>query len=253
YKEIQKDWYSLIQDGGWITQYLNNHDQPRAVSKFGNDGQYRCKSAKMLATMLLTLPGTPFIYQGEEIGMTNVRLPGIDDYNDIRTINKYKEKIKKGEKEGEILEELWSLSRDNSRTPMQWNSEENAGFSSGVPWLKVNPNYIEINVENQINNPDSILSYYRHLISLRKKYSSLVYGSYRSLMEDKRNIYVYYRKLKNEEVLVIINNFAGFIKLPREKVNLSDKHLLLSNYSVTKDSKETVNLRPYESRVYAGG
>lgn len=252
YKEIQKKWYDVIRKNGWNSQYLANHDQPRPVSKFGNDQKYRCESAKLLATMLMTLPGTPYIYQGEEIGMTNVKFSSIEDYNDIWTVNKYKEEIAKGRDPEVVLNELQPLSRDNSRTPMQWNSNQDAGFTSGTPWLKVNPNYKKINVEKALLAQDSVLNYYKKMISFRKEHATLVYGSYQPLMEDDQQIYAYIRKSNNESLLVILNNSILEKEFDWNQLELRERDLLIANLpTANKDKGEKTILRPYEARIYS--
>ncbi len=169
FKDIQKRWYEGLWGKGWNSQFLNNHDHTRLVTRFGNDTTYRVESAKCFATLLHTLPGMPYIYQGEEIGMTGVRFGSIEDYNDIAMKNKYKEEVAKGRDPQEVFESLLHLSRDNSRTPVQWNGSENAGFSGGTPWIKVNPNYKEINVEQALADPDSVFYYYKKANRAQKR------------------------------------------------------------------------------------
>lgn len=250
FKNLQQEGYSIIKEDGWVTQFLENHDQPRSVSKFADDKKYRSESAKMLATMLLTLPGTAYIYQGQEIGMTNVEFSSIDDYNDIRTRNKYKEEISKGRIREEVLKELQPVSRDNSRTPMQWNNSTNAGFSTGKPWLKVNPNYTEINVENQLRDPDSILNYYKKLLSFRKKYKALVYGSFQSLINNDPHLYTYLRKLDKQVIFVLLNNSRYREEFDPDILNFKKRRLLISNYTLDEDRVEKGVLHPYEARLY---
>ncbi|NLM97563.1 MAG: alpha-glucosidase [Halanaerobiaceae bacterium] len=250
FKKLQQRWSSLIREGGWITQYLENHDQPRSVSKFGDDKRYRKESAKMLASMLLTLPGTVFIYQGQEIGMTNVEFSGIDDYNDIKTINKYREEISKGRKAEEVLKELQPVSRDNSRTPMQWNSSIHAGFTTGEPWLKVNTNYREINVENELRDPESVLNYYKKLLVLRKKYKALVYGSYQPMTDDDSEIYAYFRELEDTKLFILLNNSGCQKDFDPEMYNIKKSRLLISNYPLAEEGIGKNLLQPYEARLY---
>lgn len=251
FKEIQRNWYEELWGRGWGSQYLNNHDRPRQVSRFGDDGDFRRESAKMLATMLLTLPGTPFIYQGEEIGMTNVHFSTIDEYDDIKTVNKYREEVNKGRDPGEVLAELQPISRDNARTPVQWDATANAGFTTGEPWLKVNPNYPEINVEKALADPNSILYYYRKLIKLRRQNLALIYGNYLPLLEEHQRVYSYLRELNGDSWLVLLN-FSG----KQEEVSLpglaGDKgQLVLHNYrEINQGGLEKIELMPYEARVY---
>ena len=176
FKEIINRWQTELDGKAWNSLYLGNHDQPRSVSRFGNDGKYRKESAKMLATLLLTLQGTPYIYQGEEIGMTNVPFDDIRQFRDIETLNAYKTLLRKYP-EDKVMELIRAKSRDNARTPMQWDDKPNAGFSEADPWIPVNPNYTKINVKRDLADPDSILNYYKKMIQLRKDYPVLVYGS----------------------------------------------------------------------------
>jgi oligo-1,6-glucosidase len=252
-KKIMSKWQKGMSDRGWNSLYWNNHDQPRVVSRFGNDTEYWDKSAKMLATCLHMQQGTPYIYQGEEIGMTNVRFQDIEDYRDIAVINGYNEEvIIKGRSHEQYMQYIYDFSRDNARTPMQWDDSDNGGFTTGKPWIKVNPNYTKINVAKQIGDKDSILNYYRRLIKLRKENEIIIYGDFELILPDDKNIFSYTRKLNNEMLLVICNftsNNTEF-SLP-DNINYVDKNLLISNYDVANDDNiENFELRPYESRVY---
>ena len=178
FKKIFSKWQTELHSEGWNSLFGNNHDLPRMVSRWGNDKEYRMESAKMLATMLHMQKGTPYIYQGEEIGMTNIRFDSIDDYNDIESLNMYKERLSQGYSLEEIMESIYAKGRDNARTPMQWSKENNAGFTTGTPWLKVNKNYKYINVEQAINDENSILYYYKKLIKLRRESDVIKYGDY---------------------------------------------------------------------------
>ncbi len=255
-KKIIGKWHEALKEKGWNSLFLNNHDQPRMVSRFGDDKNYRKESAKMLATLLHTLPGTPYIYQGEELGMTNVRFENIDDYQDIETLNWYQEQLEAGREKDELMAVINRIGRDNARTPMQWDDSENAGFTTGQPWLRVNPNYREINAAKERKDPTSVFNYYKRLIELRKTNLPLIYGSYQPILEDDPKIFAYFRELKGDKILVILN-FSG------EKIQLSgysntinelpiDKYIpLISNYEVTKkDILDDFILRPYEARVY---
>lgn len=254
FKRIITKWQLGLHGKGWNSIYLNNHDQPRMVSRFGNDSVYRVESAKMLATMNFTLQGTTYVYQGEEIGMTNVQFASIDDYRDIEILNLYTEKVIKGKEDTSVvMRSIYIKGRDNARTPMQWSGEANSGFTSGKPWINVNPNYTEINVENALEDKDSILNYYKRLIQLRKEKLVFVYGEYIPLLEENEEIFSYMRQLGNERLLVILNFFEGTpeYKLP-DNIGFRNKKLLLSNYEV--DEKQNIGqfkLRPYEARVYA--
>jgi oligo-1,6-glucosidase len=252
-KSVMTRWQKDLQGRAWNSIYLANHDQPRAVSRFGNDRQFRVESAKLLATFNHLLQGTPYIYQGEEIGMTNVAFESIEDYRDVETLNIYKEAV--GEKGGdpqEMLKVLHAKSRDNARTPMQWNASEQAGFTSGTPWIKVNPNYLEINVEQALEDPDSIFYYYQKLIQLRKENPVFVYGSYDLLLDPEEKIYAFTRTLDDDRLLVILNfsSDSPVFNLPENILSINGE-LLISNYKV--DSPEKIHhftLRPYEARVY---
>jgi glycosidase len=251
-KQILSKWQTELKGQGWNSLFWNNHDLPRIVSRWGNDKGYRVESAKMLATLLHFMQGTPYIYQGEEIGMTNVKYESIDDYNDIEILNFYRDNLKKGYTHQQMMEAIWQNGRDNARTPIQWDDSENAGFTVGTPWLKVNPNYTEVNVEEALNNSDSIFYYYQKLIRLRKENDVIVYGDYQLLLEDDDSIFAYTRTLADEQILVIVNFFkaeAEFI-LP-EDISFDNKELLISNYEIDEDeSIDKVELKPYEARAY---
>ncbi|WP_404358949.1 alpha-glucosidase [Cytobacillus firmus] len=247
FKEIQTSWHEGLKKKGWNSQFLNNHDHTRQVTRYGNDGQYRIQSAKLLAAMIHTLPGTPYIYQGEEIGMTGVRFDSIEDYNDIAMKNKYHEEVSKGRDPQEVFDSLLLLSRDNSRTPMQWNASSQAGFTAGEPWIKVNPNYKEINVESALNDTDSVYYFYQKLIELRKQNEVMVYGDYKDLLPDDEHLYVYTRSYNDVTWLIVLNHddeqqrftFNGF----------TNRKLILSNYRSDFEKNEEV-LHPHEARIY---
>lgn len=252
-KQSMTRWQKALENKGWNSLYLANHDQPRAVSRFGDDGQYRVESAKLLATFLHTLQGTPYIYQGEELGMTNVKFPAISDYRDIESLNAYRELVdQRGIEPQTVLAMIYAKGRDNARTPMQWDASPNAGFTSGVPWIKVNPNYPSINAEQALADPNSIFYYYQQLLRLRKTHPILVYGTYELILADHPTIYAYTRTLDDERLLVMLN----FSKQPATfglpaTVPVTDQTLLISNYAVDAgESIDGVTLRPYEARVY---
>ncbi|MEN2768650.1 glycoside hydrolase family 13 protein [Ornithinibacillus xuwenensis] len=246
-KKTMTKWQKGLEGIGWNALFLENHDQPRSVSTWGNSEHYRVESAKCLATMYFLMQGTPFIYQGQEIGMTNVQFASIDDYDDVGMRNYHDSELEKGTPLEEIMEVIWKTGRDNSRTPMQWSEEKNAGFSDVNPWMKVNPNYLDINVEKEMQNPHSIYHYYKKLIQIRKELDVLIYGSYDIVMEDHDQIYAYKRTLGEETVIIITNLFAEEVglTLPSE-IEGSAKELLLSNY----DDNEEKLLQPFEARVY---
>lgn len=252
-KQNLSKWQKQLEDKGWNSLYWNNHDQARIVSRFGNDREYRVESAKMLGTLLHFMQGTPYIYQGEEIGMTNVRFPSIEDYNDIESLNMYKERVfEQGRDVGEVMESIYARGRDNARTPMQWDETENAGFTTGTPWLKLNPNYSEINVKQALEDASSVFYHYQTLIKLRKQHEIVVYGSYDMILEDHESIFAYTRTL-GDEMLIVINNFyekETVFQLP-EHIRINIAELLISNYDV--DPEQTlceIKLRPYESLVF---
>ncbi|CUA79263.1 glycoside hydrolase family 13 protein [Anoxybacillus suryakundensis] len=252
-KKIMSKWQVELHGKGWNSLYLENHDQPRSVSRFGDDKTYRVESAKMLATWLHMMQGTPYIYQGQEIGMTNVAFPSIEYYRDVETINLWNDVVvNKGYDRDKILKAIHYRGRDNARTPMQWDATEHAGFTTGTPWINVNPNYCDINVEQAMKDENSVFHYYKKLIRLRKEHPIIVYGSYELLLEDDEQIYAYVRKFNNEQLLVI-TNFSSeqpTFKLPAH-ITFTEKQLLISNYVVDEnESIDTIVLKPYEARVY---
>ena len=251
FKKIMFKWYEGLKKKGWNSLYLNNHDQPRMLSRFGNDKKYRVESAKMLATFLHTWQGTPYIYQGEEIGMTNVQFKDISEYKDIETLNMYKEKIEQGVPKDVLMNAIYAIGRDNARTPVQWDASKNAGFSEETPWITVNSNYEEINVENALKDKNSIFYYYQKLIKLRKENEIIVYGDLKLLYEEDENILSYIRTYKDEKLLVIINFFAKEVEFKlTEEIQYNQADLLISNYEVENNEFSNISLRPYEARVY---
>jgi len=251
FKRIMSKWQTELEGKGWNSLFLNNHDQPRMVSRFGDDVKYRKESAKMLGTLLHTMQGTPFIYQGEELGMTNVKFETIEEYQDIETHNMFKEHREAGRSVEEIMASIYSKGRDNARTPMQWDTTEHGGFTTGTPWLVVNPNYGQINAEEAVADPDSIFHYYRRLIELRKQNEVIVYGRYELLLEDNEHIYAYTRTLGDERLLVILNFFADPVtfELPAS-VGYQSYERLIGNYELPEGTRlEQMELRPYEAQV----
>jgi oligo-1,6-glucosidase len=244
-------WQKGLEHIGWNSLYFNNHDQPRMVSRFGNDGEYRVQSAKMLATLLHMMKGTPYIYQGEEMGMTNIRFENIDQYKDIETLNMYKEKREKGIPHEKIMESIYVKGRDNARTPVQWDDSEHAGFTTGTPWIEVNPNYKEINAKAVVEDDNSIFYYYQNLIRLRKEHEIIVYGGYDLVLEDDPEIFSYVRTLGDEKLVVICNFYGNeptFV-LPKD-LQFSSSELIVSNYDMSEGNVEKFTLKPYEARVY---
>jgi trehalose-6-phosphate hydrolase len=252
-KKILSEWqYGMQSGGGWNALFWCNHDQPRAVSRFGNDREYHRESAKMLATTLHLMQGTPYIYQGEEIGMTNPYFDEIAAYRDVESINAYRLLQAQGKPEQEILAILQQKSRDNARTPMQWDDSPHAGFTTGTPWIGVAPNYKEINVKRALEDEDSIFHHYKKLIQLRKEYDVIAYGDFRLILDDHPQIFAYLRTYGNETLLVV-NNFYGsetFFALPGDICLAGAPRLLLSNYRDTGLDVRSLPLRPYESAVF---
>ena len=244
-------WQKDLEGCAWNSLFLSNHDQPRCVSRFGNDSeQYRELSAKMLATMTHFQKGTPYVYQGEELGMTNAYMENIADYRDIESLNAYKELTTKENIPAKtVMGYIKAVGRDNARTPMQWDASENGGFTSGTPWLQVNKNYKTINAAAQVNDPDSVFAYYKKLIALRHTNEVMVDGVYDVLIPDHPQIYAYTRTLGDKQLLVLCNDSDTNVAIPaeiQEKIHAA-KNILIQNYKDTDES----TLRPYEAVVYA--
>ncbi|WP_026561448.1 alpha-glucosidase [Bacillus sp. J37] len=250
-KETFNAWQTALDGKGWNALFLENHDQPRSVSTWGDSEKYWDQSAKCLATMYFLMQGTPFIYQGQEIGMTNVKFPSIDDYNDVAIKNLYRNGMEDGQSHEELMEIIWKNGRDNSRTPMQWNNSENAGFTTGQSWLKINPNFSEINVEHAMNNQDSIYYYYKKLIQLRKEHLTLVYGSFKLILEDHHQIFAYLRTWKDDTFLIMTNLFdkETSYQLPVD-CQYKNAKLLIGNDNVSETSVMNGVIKPFEARVY---
>ena len=236
----------MEKGGGWNALFWCNHDQPRIVSRIGNEKEYRVKSAKCLATAIHGLKGTPYIYQGEEIGMTNAGYTSIDEYMDIESLNYYNILKLQGKSEEEVIRILGAKSRDNSRTPMQWDASENAGFTKGTPWLKVCDRYKEINTESR-NEPDSVFQYYKELVKLRKELPVIQKGSVTPLLREDKEILAYKREYQGKELYVFCNFFDGEVKVPYSIPE--DCRSILSNYGEEISPKELV-LRPYEAVMF---
>lgn len=251
FKKIMYKWYDALKDKGWNSLFLNNHDQPRLVSRFGNDGEYRVESAKMLATFIHTWQGTPYIYQGEEIAMTNVKFKNVDDYKDIEIQNMFKEKSQQGVPKDVLLKSIYAKGRDNARTPVQWDNSINAGFSKAMPWIKVNSNYSEINVASALEDKNSVFYYYQKLIKLRKEHEVIVYGDIDILLLDHESIFAYTRSYNDEKLLVVLNFYEAETEFKLEKnLEYEKAELLISNYQVKDHKFCDFLLRPYEARVY---
>ncbi|MGD9909636.1 MAG: alpha-glucosidase [Candidatus Izemoplasmatales bacterium] len=244
-KKPLSKWQRGLYPNGWNSLYLENHDQPRSVSRFGSV-EYHYESATMLATMLYFQQGTPYIYQGQELGMTNIEFDDLDDYKDIESHNIYHFGRKLMMSHGRMMHKLKKMSRDNARTPMQWSHEENAGFTTNQPWIKINRNYEKINVTDEETDPKSILNYYKQIVALRKMYPVIVYGKYEDIQFHHKTLYAYSRTLEKEKLIVVCNLSDRDLKL-KSSINLSEYQCVLHNYDEV--SNETL-LKPYEARVY---
>ncbi len=251
FKSIVSKWQKSLGEKGWNSIYVSNHDQARSVSRFGNDERYLKESAKVLCTMDMTLRGTPYVYQGEELGMTNVRFENISSYRDVQTLNLYKELTDAGVPEHDIMEKIYYRGRDNARTPMQWDSSENAGFTIGKPWIDVNPNYKTINAEAELADPDSVLNYYKTMIAFRKAHSVIVDGSYRECFEESDRVFSYVRE-NDEEMLFVVLNYSATkftLQIP-DDVDMDGAEVAVSNIGRKSFSGRVLDLRPYEAVVF---
>ncbi|KXA14829.1 glycoside hydrolase family 13 protein [Clostridium perfringens] len=251
YKDVLTNWQNSLECKGWNALFIENHDIPRVVSTWGNDKEYLTECAKAFGAIYFLQKGTPFIYQGQELGMTNVKYHSISEYDDVKTINTYNERIESGVSEEIALKEAWVTSRDNSRTPMQWNSSNNAGFTCGKPWIGVNENYKTINVEVEERDENSVLNFYKKLIRLKKSNEALIYGVYDLILEEDENIFAYTRTLNNHKFFIMANLTEEKAKYIYEKEKLNSKDLILNNYEVCAHENLTeFTLKPYECRVY---
>ncbi|WXR62406.1 alpha,alpha-phosphotrehalase [Peptostreptococcaceae bacterium AGR-M142] len=260
-KDLFDNWQTKMDEkNAWNALFWCNHDQPRIVSRFGDIKKYHKESAKMLATSIHLMKGTPYIYQGEEIGMTNPNFDDINKYKDVESINIYNEKIKQGITKDNVMALIKEKSRDNSRTPIHWNDEINAGFSKAKPWLSVSNNYKEINIKNALEDKDSIFYHYKKLIQIRKEYDIVSKGDYKIIFKEDNNVYSYVRNYE-DKMLLVINNFYlkdyklnifedDFIKQKFMKQKYKNIEILISNYKDVKKDIANINLRPYESIVY---
>lgn len=250
-KKVWNKWQVNLENDGWNALFIENHDITRVVSSWGDDTRFLKESAKALGLLYFMHKGTPFIYQGQEIGMTNVKFNDINEYDDIRSINEYNQLINQGMSQKDALEHIWNTSRDNTRTPMQWDDSLNAGFSKSNPWIHVNPNYKYINVKEQLEDDDSILNFYKKMIKVKKSSECLIYGKYNLILEDDTNIFAYERILNDEKFLVICNLKSESSNYKYEKLTLKYENLILSNYNV--DAHKDLNnfeLKPWEARLY---
>jgi oligo-1,6-glucosidase len=236
-------WYEVLRGRGWNGFCLGNHDTPRQVSALGDDGRYRSESAKALALLAFTVPGSPFIFQGDELGMTNVWFPNLDDYRDIETKGFYEEMVEAGGDSVEVLNSLRPRSRDNARTPMQWSAGRNAGFTAGTPWIGVNPNYTEINAESQESDPNSVLQFYRRMAAFRAAHPCLALGDFLPIPTEHASLLAYRRSLPEESLLILLNLSSQTVSLPPELCSVRE-HLLGNYREYSPDS-----LRPWEAQI----
>ncbi len=247
FKRIFTKWDSAFANKGWLSIFLANHDQARMVSRFGNDSpKFREVSSKMLTTFILTMRGTPYYYNGDELGMTNIGFDKIEDYKDMPTLNEYQYVKNNGGDLQKFMENIKFSCRDNGRTPFQWDSSTNAGFSGGIPWLKVNPNYTTINVAKEEKDANSCLNYFRKAVQLRKNNLVLVYGKYQIVDENNAKVYAYTRELNGKKLLVALN-FTQENASFKTSINISKAKILLANYTNPSNNKI---LKPYEAVVY---
>ena len=248
YKEIFEKYDTTFKDKGWLSIFLANHDQPRMVSKFGNDdAKFREISSKMLTTFIMTMRGTPYYYNGDELGMTNIRFNAIEDYKDVDTRNKYLAIANKGGDLKTFLEEQKQTSRENGRTPFQWNKSTNAGFTTGTPWLKVNPNFIKVNAESQNKNRMSPLNYFKQVVKLRKKEPVFTYGSFQLLDKNNPAVFAYLRERSGKKIVVLLNFTNGEVLFNLD-FDLTEYKILLDNYPKSTILEKNT-LRPYEAVI----
>lgn len=237
-------WQKELYQNGWNSLFWDNHDLPRIVSRWGDDGRYRTESAKMLAAVLHGMQGTPYIYQGEELGMTNVKFSDIRDYRDVETINMYYERMEAGYEREDVMRSIYAKSRDNARTPMQWSRKMNAGFTAGTPWISVNPNYMQINAEAEMENPDSVYHFYKKLVHLRKEYPVFADGEFRLLLPEDEAVFAYTRTDQKSRMLVCANFTGSTVKCPLTD-EWKDAKTLIHNYA----GEIGEELRPYEAVI----
>lgn len=247
-KKVMSKWQVELENKGWNSLFWNNHDLPRIVSRFGDDENYRVESAKLFAILLHLMKGTPYIYQGEEIGMTNRSIQSIDDVDDIESINMYKERLDEGYSKEELIHAINTKGRDNARTPVQWNATEEAGFTTGKPWLPVQPNYKHINIEAALESDESIFYTYKELITLRKENPIVVWGDYELLLPEDETLFAYKRSYENKTWLVLANvsKETKELKMPE---NNSIERVIMSNYGRNEIDLESIELQPFEAFV----
>jgi oligo-1,6-glucosidase len=243
-------WQEGLEEVGWNSLYWNNHDQPRAVSRFGNDGEYRVQAAKMLGTVLHMHRGTPYVYQGEELGMTNHPFRSLDEFQDIEAVNHAAAQKALGAPEDALLSALSIASRDNARSPMQWDASSQAGFTSGTPWFPVNPNHTDINAEAERANPDSVFEHYRKLIALRHDLPVVALGGFDMLLPNDPAVYAFTRSLDGVTLLVLGNFSDDEVRVGLDDADAwASEELLIGNYP-PREGEDGITLRPWEARVY---
>lgn len=248
-KAILSKWQTALGDEGWNSLFWNNHDLPRIISRWGNDSpKYRVKSGKMLATILHLMKGTPYIYQGEEIGMVNTPVSSIEELDDIESLNMYRERLAAGYDKADILASINKKGRDNARRPMQWSNHEHGAFTTGTPWLELSPRYSEINVENELADSESLFYHYQRLIQLRKNNPLVVWGTYQELVPNDTQLFVYERSCENETWLIVANFYEEEADFSHESHKV--KEIILSNYSDSSVDLANLHLRAYETVVY---
>lgn len=251
FKEVFSRWDKEFAEKGWLSIFLANHDQARLVSRFGNDSpEHRAASAKMLNTFILSMRGTPYCYYGDELGMTNIGFETIDEYKDISAINGYKKVLNQGGDIDKFMEDLKFASRDNGRTPMQWDSSKNANFTSGTPWLPVNENYKTINVAAEEKDPSSVLNHFKKMTQLRKDNPVLVYGKYTLLDPDHEDIYAYTRVLGDDRILVLLNFTDHDSSIDLDEIEIINK-TLIDNFGEVEKAQNRVTLKPYQSVIFS--
>lgn len=249
FKDVHTRWDRSFAEKGWLSIFLANHDSPRMVSRFGDDRpEYRDASAKMLNTFLLSMRGTPYCYFGDELGMTNINFETIDEYHDIAAINGHKKALHQGEDMDKFMRNLKAFSRDNGRTPMQWDSSKNAGFTHGTPWIPVNSNHQAVSVEAQDKAQDSVLNHFRKMTALRQQKLTLVYGDYTLLAPEHESLYVYTRTFEGEKLLVAMNFSDEPCDLGITSLNLS-MDVLINNYNELNSTEDTITLAPYQAVI----
>lgn len=248
-KEVFSKWQTALDGEGWNSLFWNNHDIPRIVSNWGDDSpQYRKVSAKMFATFLHFLKGTPYIYQGEEIGLTNTPVSSIEEVNDIESINMYYERLQEGYNEKDIIRAINKKGRDNARRPIPWDDSVNGGFTTGTPWLALNPNYKELNIKKDQQDEESVFNYYKKLIQLRKEHELIVWGDYKELLPNDSQLFVYERSYQGETWLIIINFYEKTTIYENEDQIVET--IIISNYKDGGKNLNHLELRPFESVVY---